>query len=119
MQSDDPDQSLRFYQFKGPLSPQEISHVLDLAVAAALTKDLKGYLNAQQLLFRAGDVQLVFYPRKYMTWEMWKSALRTMERFLKVKSMAFGWSFYVSHLDLGPVGHGTVVDTSEHRITNR
>ncbi len=122
MLSDDLYQRLRFCHFKDPLPPQEFSKILGLAVAAALTKDPKAFLKTQQLLFRSGNVQLAFYPRKYMTWEMWKSALRTMKRFLAEKSMAFGWSFLVVQEGLGPVGHGTVMNISEPRMglsTNR
>lgn len=116
MQSGDRDQCLRFYHFRDPLPALELSNVLGVAVAAALSKDPKAYLNVQQLLFHSGDIQLVFYPRKYMTWEMWKNALRTMETFLLEHSMAFAWSFSVMQEGLGPVGHGTVVDTTVQRM---
>jgi len=116
MQSDDSDQSLRFYHYEGPLPPGDISKVLGLAVVAALTKDPKAFVRTQQLLYLSGDVLLAFYPRKYMTWEMWRTALRTMERFLAEKFMAFGWSFLVLQEGLGQVGHGTVVNTSEKRM---
>ncbi len=122
LQSGDPDQCLRFYHFRDPLPALELSNVLGVAVAAALSKDPKAFLKAQQLLYHSGDVQLVLYPRKYMTWEMWKNALRTMEAFLQEHSMAFAWSFSVMQEGLGPVGHGTVVDTPVQRMrlsTNR
>lgn len=113
MPSDDPNESLMFTHFKHALSQREITEVLGRAFVEARGNDRSARIDSAQLVFQSGNVQLVFYPRVYTTWEMWRYALKTMGIFVIDRLMAFEWTFYVYFEGLDLIGHGVLKDTFE------
>ena len=72
---------------------------LDLATSSAIENYADTLIATDELQSWAGEVQLILYPAKEMTWRMWINALTAMKKFVILERMNYEWSFIV--LEIG------------------
>lgn len=88
-------QTTEFYDFREPISNDNIMDALRLATSNSLRYHGSSLIATGEVQFWSGEVQLILYPGENLTWRMWSAALVSMKVFVKNRGMAFGWSFII------------------------
>ncbi|KAL9005705.1 MAG: hypothetical protein Q9188_001518 [Gyalolechia gomerana] len=104
---------LEFYDYRGPLDPEEVWKVLLLAQQYELRHPGEELVNEQALHYTVGNVQLLMYPEEDMIWWDWYFALIDIKTFVKRKPFFYGWSLIIISRDrMRMVGRAWMVDLS-------
>ena len=88
-------QTTEFYDYRAPIESTSITHVIRQATSHALTHPGSDLVSSHELQFWSGEVQLILYPGKLLTWRMWRASIISMNFFVKKRGMAYEWSFMI------------------------